>query len=374
MHLDFLTTGIGRGHRFYLEGVRKALLDIRPGLKAPCVVASEVSTASGKALWRLIHSMYRFGSRSGPVGAAYSSLRQRRAPNSSGSVERLLARALAPWLESSTHSIVVDHPLLASIVNEICPQRGLIYAHGEQVAPDEALTTAPDLTLTPTAQVRECFLRAGAQADTVHVTGACIESSLLAGAENAQEARMNRLTSGEALTVAFYSSGAEPPPHLKKVDRALHSLATVGGRGVVFGVRGGRMERIARAHSLRTRLVTGQIFEDIADEERRLSALFDEIDLVVMPAHERVNWPLALGLPAALLTPDFGSFAPLNRELIVGAGVAFPLVSEGEAAEFGSRTLALRESGELLEMNRIVQSEREGFSRSAEIILERFGE
>ncbi|MFQ5607803.1 MAG: hypothetical protein ACE5GA_07630, partial [Candidatus Zixiibacteriota bacterium] len=68
MTIDFLTTGIGRGHRFYLEGLLAEVMRLKPGLGSEISVSSDLSHGAARLAWSGAEALYRLGSRSGPIG------------------------------------------------------------------------------------------------------------------------------------------------------------------------------------------------------------------------------------------------------------------------------------------------------------------
>ncbi|HSG99778.1 MAG TPA: hypothetical protein VLB27_07000 [candidate division Zixibacteria bacterium] len=368
--IDFLTTGVGRGHRFYLEGLRSALLERAPELCGPVVVARAVSGVTAQLIWTLAEGLYRHGSRGGSLGAAYSRLRQRGKLVEEGFAIGRLRSDLLKWAGRSPGPLVVDHPLLAVTLAPIADRRPLVYMHGELVAPGESLTTAPSLTLAPTADVADAFQRAGAEHNATTVTGLCVERSLIALADSARKVRLERLQRGEPLHGVYYSSGAEPTPHCRALARAAAAALEAGGRATVFAKEDGRLHALLeRERSLAVAPgLTVVRFRGIADEEHQLAARFSDFDYFVAPAHERTNWAVGLGLPFFWLEPNFGSFAPLNAQLAAAAVGARPIGSVGEADDFGEVLGALREAGVLSEMNAPVREDIRGFECAAEVV------
>jgi hypothetical protein len=52
-----------------------------------------------------------------------------------------------------------------------------------------------------------------------------------------------------------------------------------------------------------------------------------------------------------VVDPPLGSYAPLNRRLLIDAGVARPISSSADAVDFGDTPETLRDSGELQRMS-----------------------
>jgi hypothetical protein len=93
-------------------------------------------------------------------------------------------------------------------------------------------------------------------------------------------------------------------------------------------------------------------YQNRREETLLSSRLFPHFDFFVAPAHERTNWAVGLGLPMFILEPPKGSFAPLNRQLLLDHQVAVSLDSTSHAASFGARLDTLRNRERLLSMAR----------------------
>lgn len=372
MKAHFLSTGVGRGHRFYLEGLLSAFSRRYPDIETSLSVAREVSTGPGRRLWKLIEVTYRSGSRGGAIGALYNVFRSGRRPNEVGTIGAILGRGLVDWVTREVGQedvVIVDHPLLASILAD-SNIHALVYMHGELVAPAEALVNGADLILVPTEQVRQLFMASGAKSGSVVCTGLCLEPTLADQADLASLARAKRIEARHPLTGVFFSSGAEPPEHCRRIVRAVVSAIGVGGRALAFAARGGRLEEMACR-------LTGPIGEgslrlntyaSISEEETLMAEVFSEVDYLVAPAHERTNWALGLGLAFFMVGPNFGSFAPLNWLLAESEAKAVGIRSRSEAADFGAALHLLRDSGELQGMNQRTITAIDGFSKGAEAL------
>jgi hypothetical protein len=169
--------------------------------------------------------------------------------------------------------------------------------------------------------------------------------------------------SGERLTGAFFSSGAEPTSHIRQIVGAAQSVVNAKQRAIIFARRGGELELLAtRCFSNPGELLVMDVSSAIPAEsppvtlvitsnrreEYALTArLFPSFDYFVAPAHERTNWAAGLGLPMFIVGPDIGPFAPLNRELALSLGVAESLSDE---TEFGEALNRSRGEGRLQEM------------------------
>jgi hypothetical protein len=83
--------------------------------------------------------------------------------------------------------------------------------------------------------------------------------------------------------------------------------------------------------------------------------IFEKIDFIVGPSHERTNWAVGLGLPMYILHPLIGTFSPLNRDFMIDRQVAREIRSEAEASKFAEILNQHRQTGFL------AQAARNGF-------------
>jgi hypothetical protein len=236
------------------------------------------------------------------------------------------------------------------------------------VAPPEAIVWRAARIFVPLEETAGEFVRGGVEPGRVLVTGICIENELLPGALTGLEERRRRIAGSRPLTVAFFSSGAEPPPHVDTLVAGAAALAAEGRhRPVVFARRGGRLERAAARVTRAPELVAYTGREDL---DRRTAERFGEIDLVASPPHERSNWAVALGAPFLLVGPDTGPFAPRNRDLLLRRGVATEL-SPAAARRMPAWLDQLRAEGHLARMSsRSGGVPIRGFQRTAELLIE----
>jgi len=388
--LDFVYTDIGRGHPSYLDGIIDALIrqgDVKLVRRKRTVF--ELSRGLSRLAWKAARWMYRQGSSGGLLGSLYGRLRSQSDYNRSSLGMRLLARDLRQELTGEDNPVVVAHPILVAALRG---HPNVVYQHGELVAPAEALVGGASRILVPTDEVAEVFLGVGYGSNAVEVTGLCIEPALVRQAEASFEQRMQRLQGGSALTGAFFSSGAEPKGHVRRLVEAAWSTLAGGHRVMLFAKWGGRLDQ-ACAHRLS---LLGDDFAvvnantPIADEprpatlvrtrsRRELNALtarlFPQFDFFVAPAHERSNWALGLGLPIFVLEPDIGSFAPLNHALLERSGVSEKIATAKKAVRFGERLRRLHSDKRLESMseNGWQRYRIDGFETIARMLVERYG-
>ncbi len=371
--IDFLSCGIGRGHPFYLLNIKLELSRLRPELEIGDQTAFAVSRGISHKLWRLAKFMYVHGSQTGPVSWLYSHLRQDRKAGDRGLAMRVLGKEIIAWASRSDAPLVVDHPLLADICHALEGRRPLIYMHGELVASPESLTTTPDLTLVPSSDVRNSFTNAGVTASRVAVTGFCVERCWRVTGEAAYIGRISRFRNAEPLTVAFFSSGAEPIEHVRRIVSAAGAIGNAGHRCLIFARRNGMLSRTVDA-KLKGR-VQLYLHHSIQEEEHNLTPYCQQIDFFVAPAHERTHWALGLGLPIFTLHPNYGAFAKLNAQLLNARGVAQGLLTLSDAARIDETVRSMRETGALermCAMGKRESGEWGGFETGAREIARRF--
>ncbi len=349
--IDFLTTGVGRGHRFYLEGLHHAVNHSYPETETTLFCAPDISGALARPGWRLINSLYRRGSKSDWFGSLYNRLRSDTSATDDSVALRVFGAGLRRWWRHRNRPLVVDHPLLVKLLSRTKDRSPLIYMHGEMVAPNESLITGADLIITPTETVKEIFFAAGTPNEKIIVTGLCIEKSLVGLASRAHELRRERIENQAPITGAFFTSGAEPIEHCTLLVEAARSALKQNQKVIVFAACGGRLERMFREAGLEEVGLTLQTYTSIPDDEAKLSSVFTELDYFLAPPHERTNWALGLGLPFFMLLPCYGSFAPLNRDLAIKYAHAKTLTSANAANSFGEKIKELQSSGELEAMN-----------------------
>ena len=363
--VNFLYTNIGRGHPFYLDGIIESLVrrgDI--GLVRGERDVFDLSRGLSLAGWRLARWLYRRGSSGGVVGHLYSYLRSNGDYNRSGLMLRLLGRHIRRAYEGDTSPLVVAHPTLAAIMRD---RAEVIYQHGEVAVPKEALVRGVSKVLVPDRAAGEAFAGAGYADDDVIITGLCVEPALVKQASDAFRLRRERLESGGPLTGAYFSSGAEPKPHLNQLLDAAVAAVRSGDRAIIFARQGGNLARRAFETIVRYGLESALVdrrgpfpgelppvmvvtYTTRREEAAFTAQLFARFDYFVAPAHERTNWGLGLGLPMFLLGPDIGSFAALNRRRLEEAGVARGVDGLSSAKRFGEMIAGLGNDGELLRM------------------------
>ncbi|MGQ9708156.1 MAG: hypothetical protein ACUVUR_04700 [bacterium] len=306
-----VSSEIGRGHAQYLDSVLSYLPDV---LKI-------VPTGPG---WHLARQIYLIGSKGGIFTSLYNRIRRKRP---SRILLKLIDSGITKRFQDYHGLLLVDHPILAHLLAPICR---VAYLHAEIAAPVSSLHPSIWRIFVPLPETARQFLATGARAETICITGLVIEPELLLVAEPAIFARLHRLQSDSPLTVAFFTSGAYPHPHLRAIILAARSLASTQNQTIIFA---GTSTKVAsglkRVLPPETKIITAKYRQ----EERKITAeLLPQLDVMVCAAHERTNWAVGLGLPMFCLLPNIGPFAPLNFQFAYRQGVCLPLQKPSEFA------------------------------------------
>jgi len=361
--ISFLGSEVGRGHPFYLDGVLHALRARREDAVSRVADVFGVSRGVSLLAWKSVLAAYGIAGRGGALAAAYHRVRGTTDYDRESLLLNVLGRDLRRWA-GDRGLLVVDHP---AVVGALGGRADVWYLHGEMAAPPEAIVRKAARVFVPTEDTAGWFLRGGIHPERILVTGICVEPALVAGAFADLDARRARIAGREPLTLAFFSSGAEPTRHVAALAAGAASVVAGGHRAVVFARRGGRLEAATR------RAGGAEIvgFGGRAELDRVTADRFPALDVVVSPPHERSNWAVALGIPFLLVGPDIGPFAPRNRSILLRAGVAAEIDSVDAARELAATLDGLRSSGRLLRMSeRGVGVPFRGFERAAELLVQ----
>ncbi|HSG80730.1 MAG TPA: hypothetical protein VLC48_00660 [Gemmatimonadota bacterium] len=380
--INFLHASIGRGHPHYLDGIVESLPADRVG-EVTDVFAS--TSGLGRAAWRAVRAVYMNGGRGGWRSLLYNRLRAAGDYNRPGPVQVIMGRALREKYVKDPEPLVVAHPLLAAILRG---KPNLFYQHGELAAPRECWVEGGQRICVPLPQTADVFLAAGFDASQLFVSGLCIEPALVAQAEGAFAVRAERLAGNEPLCGGYFSSGAEPRPHVESLARAAASAVAAGGHAVIVARRSGQLASQVTRHfaagacELQTLIDPLDLPPDlppallcIYDDRRELNEytarLFGRFDYFVSPAHERSHWALGVGLPMFVTEPVIGSYASANREFVLAASVAEVIPDPQAATRHGDRLGELRRTEGLQAMARAGWGRHEirGFANIAEMLL-----
>lgn len=386
--VNFLYTNIGRGHPFYLDGIIEAIAHqgkiniIRSQLDV-----FEISRGIPRLGWQLIKKLYKHGSTDNFVGHIYNKLRLNTDYNKQSKIIKIIGKNIRQKYLNDSHPLVVAHPLLVAILKD---KKNLFYQHGEVIAPSEAVVEGAQTIFVPTKETAVPFYEKGYNKDNIIITKLCVEPSLVKQAKDSFSQRIKRLQANQSLTGAFFSSGAEPKPHVEKILLGAKSVISSGGRAIIFAQNGKSFWKAAVKtfkkapypihiidstdyipHQLPTVLVIG--YNSRREENIFTAQFFKYFDYLVAPSHERTNWALGLGLPMFIPTPPIGSFAPLNQKTLLNHHVAKLIKSKQEAMNFNVLLSSLQKSGELIQMAQAGWHKYDinGFNNIANFLIEK---
>ena len=320
--------------------------------------------------WKLVARLYILGGRGGISTKLYNWLRQRQTETSTDSLLiKILGRDLIGTYKNFKCICLVEHPVVARILSNVCR---IWYVHGEIAAPPECAIKGIEKIFVPLEETKDKLVSYGADPKAILVTGLLIEPGLVETAEKSFQARLKRIKSQEPLTVGFFTSGAYPKEHMKKILVAAKSVIEHKMRAIIFaGTCPKKFEWFKkemkkwgfavvedRGEDLRKKngpldpvdrvwLVTRKTRQ--ADTQRAVE-LLPKIDVFVSASHERTNWAVGLGIPMFVLFNLIGTFASLNFEFAEKQKVAYPLDSLEKARNLGKIITELRENGQLTQM------------------------
>jgi hypothetical protein len=360
-----LSTEIGRGHPNYLDSVFELLKKQYPDQKLKFKTVFELSRGVSFASWKMAERFYLFGSRGGLVTTWYNWFRHKQGGVAEDSLAlKILGRDLKRSMKDFQGICLVEHPLVAKILTGVCRTW---YVHGEIAAPKECAIRGLEKIFVPIEETKNKLIFCGSNAHSLVVTGLLIEPGLKETAEKSFLLRKERIKSGKPLTIGFFTSGAYPAKHVKKIFAGAKSVVEQNMKIIIFA---GTDKRIFKAikneiSKWKVKLVVDE--RDLSASEEgwdiilvsrsfrqmetlRTVELFHFLDLFVAASHERTNWACGLGMPIFVLFPLIGTFAEQNFEFAKKQGVAYPLESLSIAKNLGNTILRLRENGELPKM------------------------
>ncbi len=377
-------TNIGRGHPSYLDSLLETLQ--KKGQKVLCRTVFEESDGLSLLAWKLVEKLYFIGGKGGIRTRLYNWLRSSRTDVSSdSSLIKLLGRDLREKYQDFRGICLVAHPVVARILKNICRTW---YVHGEIAAPPECAVAGVKKIFVPLEETKDRLISSGADPESIAVTGLMIEPGLVDRAQESFQARLRRIESDKPLTIGFFTSGAYPKEHMKKILWGAKSVVEQGMRAIIFTgtcpkkfelfkkrltkwglevvlenpalrqAQGGEQSRTTGGGKDRGEasgkekdgnvlLVTRETRQ--AETERAVE-LLPQIDAFVAASHERTNWAVGLGLPMFVLFPLIGTFASSNFEFAQRQKVAYPLDSLERAKTLGKVINELRKNGQLAQM------------------------
>ncbi len=366
--IELLSSDIGRGHPSYLDGIETALL--QKHIPHHYETVFTVSTGVSSIAWKGVRWLYRHGSSHPLVKDGYQALRKTNDYNTSSLMLSLLARSLKKKYFSAMTPLVVDHPVLVAAMRG---RQQLVYQHGELVVPQEALVRGEHTVFVPTHETAQVFIDAGFSRKQIIVTGLCIESELVRLSQTAYQQRLSRFANASSMSIAFFSSGAEPKEHVDVLIASIRSAVTNGHTALVFAKQNGRFERGIKdtAQSIDAKykhLIDYVTYTSRYELDMLTARAFPCFDCFVAPPHERSNWAVGLGLPMFIVEPTIGTFSPLNRALLLEQKVAVSLADN--SLSFADRLAKLQSSGELADMAKAGWGKHQitGFERIASFL------
>ncbi|MEW6685610.1 MAG: hypothetical protein AB1393_05325 [Candidatus Edwardsbacteria bacterium] len=386
-----ISTEIGRGHPNYLDNFLQQIDDKR---KISYISVFEKCQGASFFAWKTVASLYIIGSKGGLVTRIYNLIRFFSKDTSKKSPFLcLLGRDLKRTLRNFDGICVVEHPLMAKALCDVC---SVFYLHGEIAAPAECVIKGAKKIFVPLEETKKKLVSFGADPNSIVVTGLMIEPPLVDSAEKYFEERTARINSNWPLTVGFFTSGAYPKEHISKILAGAKSVIKHGMKAILFlgtnlkvyqkvkeallpprssftnlsveprrkalgrrplGVaqmgetdgQEGEMEEFPGETNWDISLVRGETRQEATLKEIKF---LPRLDVFVAASHERTNWAVGLGLPMFVLFPHIGTYAPLNFEFAEKQGVVFALKTSKDAENLGRIIRELRINGTLAEMTR----------------------
>ena len=356
-------TNIGRGHPSYLDSLLETLQE--NGQKVICRTVLEESDGLSLLAWKLVEKLYLFGGKGGIRTRLYNWLRGSQTDVSSDSaLIKLLGRDLREKYQDFRGICLVAHPVVARILRDVCRTW---YVHGEIAAPLECAVKGVEKIFVPLEETKQRLISFGADPGSIVVTALMIEPGLVETAEESFQARLKRIESDEPLNIGFFTSGAYPKEHMKKILWGAKSVADQGMRAIIFtgtcpkkfewfnkrfqkwklSIVQDRGEASGKEKDGNVWLITRETRQA---ETQRAVELVPQMDAFVAASHERTNWAVGSGLPMFVLFPLIGTFASLNFEFAERQEVAYPLDSLEKTQILGKIISEIRQNGQLSQM------------------------
>lgn len=356
-------TNIGRGHPSYLDSLLVVLQ--RKGLNVVTRNIFEESKGFSFLCWKLVKRLYVLGGEGGIRTKFYNWLRHGQTDISSDSgFIKILGRDLRKRCRDFKGICLVAHPVVARILANICRTW---YIHGEIAAPPECAIKGVEKIFVPLQETKDKLISFGADPASIVVTGLMIQPELVDTAEKSFQARLKRIESNESLTIGFFTSGAYPKEHMKKIlwgaksviDQKMRAIISTGTSPEKFEwfrkkMRKWEVEFVEDSGEGSTEEQNGNVWlltrKTRQAETQRAVELLPQMDTFVAASHERTNWAVGLGLPMFVLFPLIGTFASLNFEFAQRQKVVYPLDSLEKAKTLGKIISELRQNGQLTQM------------------------
>ncbi|MFH2037557.1 MAG: hypothetical protein ABIJ45_14245 [Candidatus Zixiibacteriota bacterium] len=344
--INVIYTNIGRGHPYYLDGIVDELKsDYSKQINLQITDVFKISKGLSYLLWKIVDFAYKFGSQGGIIGQLYSFLRQKRNPQKKGLIEKILGRHIRKYIQSNRYPTIIAHPILVPMIADLTD---IYYQHGEIAVPPEALVIGARKIYIPIDYSLKSYDKYLAYKNICQLSGLCLPKIIIQEAQANYRLRISRLERGEKPIGAFFSSGAEPIDHLKKIIRTVNSLKNSGYKSILIYKKDGTSAKMVKKYfgssylsslpnltnNLKDQNIITLTFSNRNDLSEIEAALMPHIDYFVAPSHERTNWAVGLGLPMFILHPIIGTFSPLNRKFLLDNGVAIDIDSDKKADRF----------------------------------------
>ncbi len=323
-----LYTDIGRGHPNYMDSTLRAIRSRVGTLPKDFEITSVFKESRGlsRFAWQKIKQFYRSGAQGGIISSFYNALRSKEKTQSQNFiVTSILGSKLLDTFSDYSGLVLVAHPLLAQILADVCR---VFYVHGEIAAPAEFILNKAEKIYVPLEETAKTMRAQGVPENIIEITGLMLEPELAATAELIQAERLKRIEAGTRPTFGFFNSGAYPKEHVRQIMNGIeYILENKLGRVILSA--GNDPKKYGKYmwvfEDFRPVMKKEQFLQNknelliISNPEREKLTLKEleilpELDMLIMAAHERVNWSLGLNLPTILLQPNIGSFSGMNFE------------------------------------------------------------
>ena len=332
-----LYTDIGRGHPNYMDSTLRAIKARLGELPADFMITSVFRESTGLSLlaWKTIRKIYRAGAQGGIVSSLYNAVRTKETPPSQDNrALKILGRDLRRAFDGFDGILLVAHPMLVQILGDICH---VYYIHGEIAAPMEFIPAHAEKIYLPLAETAEKMISRGVPSERIEITGLMLEPELVPDAARIIMKRLSRIETVQIPTFGFFTSGAYPKKHVKQIIEGInHILKHKIGHVILSAGNDSRMflRFIKKLNHYKPLTETDLFMQNkhdlliLHDPEREKLTLKElemlpYLDILVMAAHERVNWSLAFNMPTILLQPNIGSFSGMNFEFTAGHAPIF---------------------------------------------------
>jgi len=332
-----LYTAIGRGHPNYLDSTLRVLRPLCRERAIDLNITSVFAISQFPALWgwKTIRKIYQAGPQNKILSELYNKIRDRKSNSSKDSIMlRLLARDIRQYFKNYEGLILVAHPLLVQLLGA---SKRVIYIHGEIAAPQEFVLSRAQKIYVPLRETAQRMIAAGVPSEKIEMTGLMLEPELENKRQLIIESRHNRLKNNHPPVIGCFNSGAYPRRHVENMVKLIRQvlnnnhgriIISAGNNKTKFEYFKNYLSEFMPCFSTKEFLNSQSGLLILHDQDREKLTLqeikvLEHIDLLVMAAHERVNWCVGLGMPALLLTPHYGNFARQNYEFTTANALVY---------------------------------------------------